>query len=109
VKCPHCDKDIPVPSALTRACNQIEGLELDAVKLEWCRNSAPGLDPHRELELFKIQFRRSEYRLSAGKGGLVRNGWAAFQYHMLQAVKFSAGRTSAPVRRVASKPERKLE
>lgn len=104
MRCPHCGETTPVESKLERARDQVESLTLDAERLAWCAERAYGVNPQDELELFRIQFRRSEYRLSAGRGGLVRNGWAAFQYHMLQAVKFSKPRSGSA--QVANRPKK---
>lgn len=73
----------------------VESLSLDADKLAWCVKRAPTIDPYRELDSFKIAMRACGYRLSSGKGGPVRDAWAAFQTRMENAVKFSAGKPKA--------------
>lgn len=93
MKCPNCGADLPS----TPAEKQVEALVLDAALLEYCKRTAPSLDPAAEMEDFKL--RMSANGCKVGKV-VLKNARSAFMYHIRQAVKFSAGRNTGSVRPV---------
>lgn len=107
--CPHCGGDLSAPKRLvaTSAKDLVESLQLDIGKLSWCVATAPDIDPIRELESFKIAMRACGYRLSSGRGGPVKDAWAAFQTRMENAVRFAKPRTdpAKPQRTVAPRKD----
>lgn len=85
--CPSCGADLSESKRLVRASTRdlVESLQLDAAKVTWCLQRAPEFDPHVELENFKIRMRANGYKVGRNA---VKDAWAAFQYHMNNAVKF---------------------
>lgn len=108
--CPHCGGNLSAPKRIvaTSARELVESLHLDAERRSWCAKRAPGIDPDAELESFKIAMRACGYKLSSGKGGLVRDAWAAFQTRMENAVKFAKTRNE-PAKVVAAPVAKRKE
>lgn len=103
---------VPVRTKLvaTSAKDLVESLALNAERLAWCEANHPRIDARRELDEFKIDMRACGYRLSSGRGGLVKDAWAAFQRRMRTAELFAirSGKPALPqrtVRTVAKKEE----